>query len=271
MVVRSLFLLVSAILVGTSPSWLNQVASMWGGQAYPQALPFSPYWIAIPGAIAVGISWVFEMGTSQWPSLEGMVPAGGFDWTKSSPKQGERRAAPRQSSATTGKTLGATSVWRRLETDFREILQFGADLDATWERTSTYSDAAESWRLSGAYEGERIEKKFTELANTAGRMLIEWPGYTPVLSASTARQSTPRNRWLCTLRDREIKTETWAPGQIMQNETVTGHIHGGAIRDVIEASIELCVQLTLEESLEDRTHAAAGPLGTQLIDADRGD
>ena len=270
MVVRSLFLLVLAILVGTSPSWLNQIPSMWGVQAYPQALPFSPYWIAIPGAIAVGISWFFEMGGIQSPSLGVVAPAGGFDWTELLPNQSERRA-PRESSATTGKTPVATSVWRRLETDFREILQFGADLDATWARTSTYSDAAESWRLSGAYEAERIEKKFTELANTAGRMLTESPGYTPVLSASTARQSTPRNRWLCALRDREIKTETWAPGQVMENETVTGHIHGGAIRDVIEASIELCVQLTLEECLEDRTHAAAGSHGVRLIDADRGD
>jgi hypothetical protein len=57
----------------------------------------------------------------------------------------------------------------------------------------------------------------------------------------------------------------------MQNETVTGHVHGGAIRDVIEASIELCLQLTLEESLEDRTHAPTLSLGFRPIDADRAD
>lgn len=236
-------------------------------QADAQALPFSMYWIAVPGAIAVAISWVFEMGVNQSPNLKSAVPAGGFDWTKSAPDQGERRAAPRQSSGT-AKTSGATSVWRRLETDFREILEFGADLNATWERTSTYSEAAESWRVSGQYEETRIEKKFTDLANTAGRMLVEWPGYTPPLSPSTARQAAPRDRWLCALRDREIKTETWAPGQVMQNETVTGHVHGGVIRDVIEASVELCVQLTLEESLDDRTHPAAGSLGARMIDAD---
>src|SRR5690606_6435144 len=111
----------------------------------------SPYWIAIPGAVAVGISWVFEMGASYSPGLQAPVPAGGFDWTKSINDQGERRAAPRQSSGT-AKAAGATSVWRRLETDFREILQVGADLDATWERTSSYSEAAESWRISGTYE-----------------------------------------------------------------------------------------------------------------------
>jgi hypothetical protein len=55
----------------------------------------------------------------------------------------------------------------------------------------------------------------------------------------------------------------------MHNDSVTGHVHGGAIRDVIEASIEMCVQLTLEESLEDRSHTAAGSLGARLIDADR--
>ncbi len=269
MVLRSLIVLLSAILVGTSPAWLNLVASMWGVTANPQALPFSPYWIAVPGAVAIGISWVFEMGVNQSPSLQSEVPPGGFDWTKSTAEKGERRAAPRQSSATST-TPGATSVWRRLETDFREILEFGADLDATWERTSTYSEAAESWRISGSYEEARIEKKFTELANTAGRMLVEWPGYTPPLSASTTRQASPRDRWLCALRDREIKTETWAPGQVMQNDAVTGHVHGGAIRDVIEASIEMCVQLTLEESLEDRSNLAAGSLGARLIDADRG-
>lgn len=268
MVLRSLFVLVSAILVGTSPTWLNQLAAMWGVQANAQALPFSPYWIAVPGAIAIGVSWVFEMGTNQSPSLQTEAPAGGFDWTKSTAEKGERRVASRPSGAA-GTTPGVTSVWRRLETDFREILEFGADLDAVWERTSTYSDAAEAWRLSGAYQEARIEKKFTELANTAGRMLIDWPGYTPPLSASTMRQSSPRNRWLCALRDREIKTETWAPGQVMQNDAVTGHVHGGAIRDVIEASIEMCVQLTLEESLEDRTQATAGSLGARLIDADR--
>jgi hypothetical protein len=210
------------------------------------------------------------MGANQSPSLKDPLPEGGFDWTKSSPDQNDRPAAPKQSSAT-GKKQGGTSVWKRLETDFREILEFGADLDATWERTSTYSEAAESWRLSGPYEEERIAKKFTELANTAGRMLVEWPGYTPPLSASTARQSTPRNRWLCTLRDREIRTETWAPGQVMENETIVGHVHGGAVRDVIEASIELCVQLTLEESLDDQTQAAAGSLGSRLLDAKRAD
>ena len=268
MVIRSLFILVSAILVGTSPTWLNLIASLWGGAANTDALPFSAYWISVPGAVAIGISWVFEMGANQSPSLQ--TPAqGGFDWTKSPAGQGERRAASRHSSATGSTQQASTSVWRRLETDFREILQFGADLDATWERTSTYSEAAESWRLSGAYEEARIEKKFTELANTAGRMLVEWPGYTPPLSPSTARQSTPRDRWLCALRDREIKTETWAPGQVLQNDAVTGHVHGGAIRDVIEASIELCVQLTLEESLEDRTNAAGASLGARLIDADR--
>jgi hypothetical protein len=201
MVIRSLFVLISAILVGTSPTWLNLVASMWGASANPQALPFSPYWIAVPGAVAIGVSWVFEMGANQSPSLQSLVPLGGVDWTKSTAEKGERRAAPRQSSAT-GSTQAATSVWRRLESDFREILEFGADLDATWERTSTYSEAAETWRLSAAYEEARIAKKFTELAETAGRMLVEWPGYTPPLSASTARQSTPRDRWLCALRSR---------------------------------------------------------------------
>ena len=268
MVLRSLVVLVSAILVGTSPTWLNLIASLWGGSANTQALPFSPYWIAVPGAVVIGISWVFEMGANQLPSSASEAPAGGFDWTKSTVEKRERRGDPRQSSAA-GAAPGTTSVWRRLETDFREILEFGADLDATWERTSTYSEAAESWRISGHYEEARIEKKFTELADTAGRMLIEWPGYTPPLSASTARQSSPRDRWLCALRDREIKTETWAPGQVMHNDSVTGHVHGGAIRDVIEASIEMCVQLTLEESLEDRSHTAAGSLGARLIDADR--
>jgi hypothetical protein len=268
MVVRSVLVLGSAILVGTSPTWLNLVASLWGISANPHGLPFSPYWIAVPGAVCIGISWVFEMGANESPNLQSQVPAGGFDWTKPPSENPERRAAPRQSSAA-GTTPGAASVWRRLETDFREILEFGADLDATWERTSTYTEAAESWRLSGVYEEARIEKKFTELANTAGRMLVEWPGYTPPLSASTARQSNPRDRWLCTLRDREIKSETWAPGQVLQNDAVTGHVHGGAIRDVIEASIELCVQLTLEESLGDRTSATAGSLGARLIDAER--
>ena len=268
MVVRSLFVLVCAILVGTSPTWLNLIASIGGVPANTDALPFSAFWIAVPGAVAIGISWVFEMGANQSPSLQSPVAPGGFDWTKSPAEKGDRRAAPRQSSAT-GSTQVASSVWRRLEKDFREILEFGADLDVTWERTSTYSEAAETWRLSGPYEEARIEKKFTELANTAGRMLVEWPGYTPPLSASTARQSAPRDRWLCALRDREIKTETWAPGQVLQNGAVTGHVHGGAIRDVIEASIELCIQLTLEESLEDRTHAAAGSLGARLIDAER--
>jgi hypothetical protein len=242
---------------------------LWGGAANHELLPFSPYWIAVPGAIAVGISWVFEMGANQSPNLQATAPAGGFDWTKSPADQGERRSSGKPSTGA-GKKPGVTSVWKRLETDFREILQIGADLDATWERTSTYSEAAETWRLSGAYETQGIEKKFTELANTAGRMLVEWPGYTPPLSAATARQSSPRDRWLCALRDREIKTETWAPGQVMQNETVTGHVHGGAIRDVIEASVEMCVQLTLEESLEDRTvPASAGSLGARLIDAKR--
>jgi hypothetical protein len=268
MVLRSLFVLLSAILVGTSPTWLNLIASLWGGPVDAQPLPFSPYWIAVPGAVAVGISWVFEMGANSSQNPQTDVAAGGFDWTKSKADQGERRAAPRQSSAPNA-APGPTSVWRRLETDFREILEFGADLDATWERTSTYSEAAESWRVSGHYEEVRIEKKFTDLATTAGRMLVEWPGYTPPLSASTARQSSPRDRWLCALRDREIKTETWAPGQVLQSDVVTGHVHGGAIRDVIEASVEMCVQLTLEESLEDRTHAAAGSLGARLIDADR--
>ena len=240
---------------------------MWGVSANPQALPFSPYWIAVPGGVAIGISWVFEMGANQSPSLQSPASLGGFDWTKSPADIGERRSAPRQSSAT-GSTQTGTSVWRRLETDFREILEFGADLDATWERTSMYSEASETWRLAGAYEEARIQKKFTELADTAGRMLLEWPGYTPPLSASTARQSAPRDRWLCALRDREIKTETWAPGQVMENDTVAGHVHGGAIRDVIEASVELCVQLTLEESLEDRTSVAAGSLGAKLIEAD---
>jgi hypothetical protein len=262
--------LVSAILVGMSPAWLNVVASLWGAAADPQALPFSMYWISVPGAIAVGISWVFEMGSSQAPSLPAPVPAGGFNWTKSAREQGERRAAARQSSATT-KDSDSTSVWRRLETDFREILEFGADLDATWERTSTYSEAAESWRLAGPYEAGRIEKKFTELANTAGRMLVEWPGYTPPLSPSTAKQTNPRDRWLCALRDREIRTETWAPGQVMQSETVIGHVHGGAIRDVIEASIEMCIQLTLEESLEDRTHTPAPLLASRLAASAGGD
>jgi len=241
---------------------------MWGVSDNPQALPFSPYWIAVPGAVAIGSSWVFEMGVNQSPSLQSQAPLAGFDWTKWTAEKGERRAAGSQSSAT-GSTQVATSVWRRLETDFRETLEFGADLDATWERTSTYNEAAESWRLSGAYEEARFAKKFTELADTAGRMLIEWPGYTPPLSTSTARQSAARDRWLCALRDREIQTETWAPAQIMQNDAVAGHVHGGAIRGVIEASIEMCVQLTLEESLEDRTNAAAGSFGARLVDVGR--
>ena len=265
MVLRSIVVLISAILVGTSPTWLNMIASMWGEPANTQALPFSPYWISVPGAVVIGISWVFEMGANQLLTVASDAPAGGFDWTRSTVEKGERRATPRPSSATSG----GTSVWRRLETDFREILEFGDDLDATWERTSTYNQAAETWCVSGAYEEARIEKKFTELASTAGRMLLEWPGYTPPLSASTIRQSSPRDRWLCALRDREIKTETWAPGQVIQNDAVSGHVHGGAVRDVIEASIEMCIQLTLEESLEDRTHAAVGSLGARLIDADR--
>jgi hypothetical protein len=57
----------------------------------------------------------------------------------------------------------------------------------------------------------------------------------------------------------------------MENETIVGHVHGGAVRDVIEASIELCVQLTLEESLDDQTQAAAGSLGSRLLDAKRAD
>ena len=244
MVIRSLVVLFSAVLVGISPAWLNMIASLWGGSAGAHLLPFSPYWIAVPGAVAIGISWVFEMGYHPLPEAASKAPAGGFDWMKARVEYGDRRAPSAERAAP-----GAGSVWFRLETDFQELLQSGADLDATWERTSAYGEAAESWRVTGASEGVRVEEKFVELANTAGRMLLEGTGYKPPLSAPTARQSMPLDRWLCALRDREIKTETWAPGQVMNNGAVAGHLHGGAIRHVIAASVEMCVQLTLEESL----------------------
>lgn len=252
-------LLVSAVAVATSPAWLNAVGAWWGVEMDAQELPFSMYWIALPGALAVGVSWVFEMGGDP---LRNAAPTGGFDWTKKEPDQRDRRG----SSDGKPKPVGPVSVWRRLEMDFREILQFGADLNATWERTSGYSEASESWRVSGDFKDARTQKKFSELTETAGRMLVEWTGYTPPLAPSTARQVSGQNRWFCALRDREIKTETWAPGQVMQAESVTGHVHGGMIRGVIEASVELCVQLTLEESLEERPHATIGPLGRRIID-----
>lgn len=252
MVLRSLVVLMSALLVGTSPTWLSSIASLWGGPAGAQALPFSPYWIALPGAVLIGISLAFEMGSQQLPSGASEAAAGAFDRTQSRVEHGERRVGPRRSDVQ-DEAQGAGSIWVRLETDFKELLQSGTDLDAAWERTSAYGDTAESWRVTGTAEGARTEEKFIELADAAGRMLVEWTGYKPELSAATARQSAPLDRWLCALRDREIRTETWAPGQVAVNGAVTGHVHGGAIRRVIAASIEMCVQLTLEESLEDRT------------------
>jgi hypothetical protein len=181
MVVRSLVVLSSAVLVGISPAWLNLIASMWGGSAGAQVLPFSPYWIAVPGALAIGISWVFEMGSPQLTGEASEASVGGFDWMRSKVEHGERREPSTEEAAP-----GTASVWLRLETDFKELVQAGAELDAIWERTSAYGEAAESWRVRGVSEGARTEEKFIRLAEAAGRTLVEGPGYTPPLSVTTA-------------------------------------------------------------------------------------
>jgi hypothetical protein len=264
-VLRFIVVLVAVILVGTSPTWLSLLGGLVGSPGgATQPLLFSPYWVAVPAAVAIGLSWVYEMGAAKSSGLEEMLALGGFELAKQSTAAGERHAdwGPKGDSA--GLAGTTTSVWKRLETDFREILEFGADLDAQWKRTSVFADATETWSLSGVYEEQRTVKKFNDLAATAGRMLVEWPGYTPPLSASTTKQSVALDRWLCVLRDREIKTEIWAHGQMAEAGVVTGHVHGGVIREVIEASIELCVQLTLEESLEDRSNSTGESLGVRL-------
>ncbi len=271
MVLRSIVVLVTAVLVGTSPTWLSLLGGLVGTPSgATQPLLFSPYWVAVPAAVAIGLSWVYELGAAKSSGLEEMLASGGFELAKPHVATGERRA-DWVSKSDSGDPAGTTtSVWKRLETDFRQILEFGADLDAQWKRTSAFADATETWSLSGVYEEQRIAKKFNDLAETAGRMLIEWPGYTPPLSASTTKQSVALDRWLCALRDREIKTEIWAPGQMSEAGMVTGHVHGGVIREVIEASIELCVQLTLEESLEDRSSSTGESLGARLILPEKG-
>jgi hypothetical protein len=266
MVLRSLVVLGAAVAVATSPSWLGAIGATVGESgARTPPLAFSVYWIVVPAALALALSWIHEMGAQNSGGLQALLASGGFNPSGPQADTGERRAAwtPQERLPNSGGS--ATSVWKRLEVDFREILEFGADLDAQWKRTSSYADSTESWTLSGAYEEQRISKKFNELAGTAGRMLIEWPGYTPPLAGSTMKHPVASERWLCTLRDREIKTETWAPGQITEDGAVTGHVHGGVIHEAIEASIELCVQLTLEESLEDRSGPAEGSLGARLI------
>lgn len=266
MVLRSLVLLGAAAAVLTSPSWLGMLGELLGSSnSSSTSLTFSVYWVVVPAALALALSWVYEMGLGGSTSLSEMVASGSFDLTRQSAPKGERRASWAPKSGAPGLASATTSVWKRLETDFRKILEFGADLDATWKRTSSYADATEIWTLSGAYEEQRIAKKFSELAETAGRMLVEWPGYTPPLSASTTKQGVSWERWLCALRDREIKTETWAPGQVTEAGAVTGHIHGGLIHDAIEASVELCIQLSLEESLDDQSGPSEESLGARLI------
>lgn len=189
------------------------------------------------------------MGSNQSIGLATESAAGGFNLSRSRGEDGGRRVADRESSlADLPKSQG--SVWLGLEADFKEILQADGDLDVVWERTSSYSDAAETWTVAGTYEDVRIAERFYELAEGAGRMLVEWSGYKPPLSLATSRKASARDRWFCAIRDREIRTETYAPGQVMQAGVVTGHVHGGAIHDAIEASIEMCGQVALEEGLE---------------------
>lgn len=256
--------------VVTSPNWLVAVGSLFGPPASSSSA-FSVYWVVVPVAVLLALSWVYEMGLDGSASLSEMVASGGFNPSQQPSPAGERRSSWTPRSGAPGLAGATTSVWKRLEGDFREILEFGADLDATWKRTSSYADASETWTLSGAYEEQRIAKKFNELAETAGRMLIEWPGYTPPLSASTTNHSVSWERWLCALRDREIKTETWAPGQVTEAGAVTGHVHGGLIHDAIEASVELCIQLSLEESLDNHSGPSEESLGARLIFSDHSD
>lgn len=262
MVLRSVAVLGTAVLVATSPGWLEFVGSLAGAQ--DSRLLFSAYWVSVPAALAIAVSWVYEMGSANESDIQRAMSAGGAYLTGGAPPREDRRSDASRTQVG-GPALSQTSVWKRLETDFKEILNFGADLDATWKRTSTAIETAEYWKLSGVYEEQRIIERFEVLAKTAGKMLLEWPGYRPPLSAATLHQNSPRNRWLCALRDREINAAAWAPGQVSEGDTVTGHVHGGLIRGCIEASVELCVQLTLEESLEERSDSGEESLGARLI------
>lgn len=57
--------LASAVLVATSPGWLEAVAAaLFGPDSFQQSLPFSPYWVTMPSAALIAWSWIYEMGQS---------------------------------------------------------------------------------------------------------------------------------------------------------------------------------------------------------------
>lgn len=249
--------LASAVLVATSPGWLEAVAAtVFGPDSFQQSLPFSPYWVTAPSAALIAWSWIYEMGQSAEEQSHSPL-CEQVDSPSESAKAGEQggSAAPPN-----------TSAWRRLESDFRDAIEFGADLNARWERISKVgSDTVEKWTIETAFEDQQVKGKFEALASTAGRMLVDWPGYTPSLSPDTLRHTDPAERWYCALRDCAINTETFAPGEVVGgNDAVVGHSHSGLIRGAIRASLKYCVQLALEE--EGRPDETPGSsLGARLV------
>ena len=213
---------------------------MFGANQFQQKLPFSPYLFAVPAAAVIAASWLYELGHAAHTTT---VESGGL----------ARRRASRTEDGH-GPQQRKNSVWRRLEEDFRELKEFSmtGELSATWNRASRFGEqTTETWSVSGPLETSGGDKRFAALAETAGRMLLDWPGYKPTLSAATARVKGPGDRWLCAIRDLAINTEKNAPGEIVgSNEEVIGHSHSGRIRNVVEASIKFCVQIALEEDLE---------------------
>ncbi len=256
MVTRSVALLAATGIVATSPAWLEALAAaVFGANEFPNELPFSPYLFAVPAAAVIALSWLYELGHgSPSASRDSGAPAGG----RLAPPAEENHGAPRKN-----------SVWRRLEGDFRELKEFSmtGELAATWNHASRFGeDTTETWSVSGPLETSGGDKRFAALAQTAGRMLLDWPGYKPTLSASTARTQSPSDRWLCALRDLAINTETNAPGEIIgSNESIIGHSHSGRIRNVVEASIKFCVQISLEEDLEQDLSQHDESLGAQIL------
>lgn len=267
MVIRSLSVLSSAVLVATSPTWLD-VLSSWGSTSPGtlHLLPFSPYWVAVPAALAIGASWIYELSIADASGLQNIFPAAAFDLSRKPAAIGNRREGGSETESDADLRVRNPSVWKRLETDFQELLKSGSDLEASWHRSSVFANTTETWKIGGDYGAPELAQQFADIAETAGRLLIESPGYRPPLAAATMRQASHRDRWFCVLRDREIRTELHPATHVTAEGRVNGHDHRGAIRGGIEASIELCVQLMLEESLDDRSnYVSEAALGARMI------
>ncbi len=254
MVARSAALLAASAAVATSPAWLESLAAaLFGPNDFQHNLPFSPYLFALPAAVAIVLSWLYELSYAMRPAIAGLS------------ESAERLAAPQPEAPAPRKN----SVWRRLEGDFRELREFSlnGELVATWNRASRYgSDVIETWSVSGPLETSGGDKRFAALAETAGRMLIDWPGYKPTLHPTTVHTKNAGDRWLSAIRDLSINTERNAPGEIVGGkDEIIGHSHSGQIRNVVEASIKFCVQIALEEDLEQDLSRHEESLGSQLL------